>query len=349
MATVKAPVYLAGAGAVTAAGLNARQTLAAIRAGLSAFNEIVVEPFPATQIAARVPTTWKLRKTDGEWLVNMAVRAIMEALRSGPFAAAATALVISPPESFRSHPAFATVPFVDFLPAVMLGCGGSFHPASIAVDGGAAASVSLLERASDLLSRPGVEQIILGGVDSFLNDVDLDRLRQSGRLKSSDGAQGLVPGEAAAFVRLTSAPEGNGAVAPAVVNIGVAREEDSVLSDRFSQGRAMLSALRAAVASNGPKESDISFVVSNSNGERHRALEQLVVHPRFYRTLRELTPTAYPAMTVGEVGAAAGALALMLAADGMRQNYAPGSAAMLEIASETGLRTAAVVAGMRRR
>jgi 3-oxoacyl-[acyl-carrier-protein] synthase-1 len=54
--------------------------------------------------------------------------------------------------------------------------------------------------------------------------------------------------------------------------------------------------------------------------------------------------TAYPAMTVGDVGAASGALALMLAADSFVNDYAPGPVAMCEVASEGGLRAAAVVA-----
>jgi 3-oxoacyl-[acyl-carrier-protein] synthase-1 len=53
--------------------------------------------------------------------------------------------------------------------------------------------------------------------------------------------------------------------------------------------------------------------------------------------------TAYPAMTVGDIGAASGALALMLAADSFRDDYAPGAVAMCEVASESGLRAAAVV------
>jgi len=70
----------------------------------------------------------------------------------------------------------------------------------------------------------------------------------------------------------------------------------------------------------------------------------LIARPRFYRTRRERLATAYPAMTVGDVGAASGALALMLAADSFTNDYAPGPVAMCEVASEGGLRAAAVMA-----
>ena len=137
--------------------------------------------------------------------------------------------------------------------------GKDFHAASRATDGGAAASIGLLERALEIMEQQGVEQVLLGGVDSLVNDTDLARLGQAGRLKGADNAQGLVPGEAAAFVRLTRSPEGKSHVHAAIHGVGVAQEKDSVLSDRYSQGRALLGALRDAVAGSGPSEPDIDF------------------------------------------------------------------------------------------
>jgi 3-oxoacyl-[acyl-carrier-protein] synthase-1 len=346
---MKRPLYLSGGGAVTPGGLDLRQTLAAIRAGLSAFEEeFLVEPFADTQLIARVPTHYQLRRTQGTWLLNLAERAISEALRSGSASAQETALLIATPESFRKHPAFDDVPLAGFLPALTRQMGVTFHAASRVVDGGAAANVGLIERASEILEAQGARQVLLGGVDSFLNDGDLARLRDAKRLAGGENAQGLVPGEAAAFARITLAPEAAGAVVPAIRGLGVAQEADSVLSDRTSQGRGLLAALRAATASPGPGEPDISFVVSNSNGERFSGLEQLIARARFYQTRRELLATCYPAMTVGDVGAASGALALLVAADSIARDYAPGPVAMCEVASEAGARAAAAVFGMRR-
>jgi 3-oxoacyl-[acyl-carrier-protein] synthase-1 len=189
----------------------------------------------------------------------------------------------------------------------------------------------------------GVEQVLLGGVDSLINEADLTRLGQSRRLNSEETAQGLIPGEGAAFVRLTRVPEGKAQIHVAIHGVGLAQEKDSVLSERYSQGRALLEALRNAVNGAGPSEPDIDFVVSNSNGERYSGWEQMLARPRFYRTRREILPTALPAMTVGDIGAASGALVLMLAADSFQKEYAPGATAACEIASENGLRAAAVL------
>lgn len=346
---MKRPLYIAGAGAVTPAGLNARQSIAAIRASLSAFEDLARgKSFGAPQVVARIPTHWRLRRSEGEWLVNMAARAVSEALGAvDPTLAAATVVLITPPESFRKHPALEEIPLRDFLAATTERTGHRFHPASHAIDGGAAASLGLIEQAVSLLEEQGVAQVLLGGVDSLVNDSDLARLGQAGRLRGAN-AQGLVPGEAAVFVRLTREPE-RGPDVTAIHGIGLAREADSVLSERYSQGHAMLRALRASVNGSGRSEPDIDFVISNSNGERYQGWEMLISRPRFYRTRRELMATAYPAMTVGDIGAASGALALMLAADSFRHDYAPGAVAMCEVSSEGGLRAAAVVSRAGRR
>lgn len=342
MGALSRPLRVVGAGAVTPAGLTAPQACAAFRAALSAFEEYVrPEPFGAIQLVARVPAHWRLRRTEGEWLVNMAARAITEA--QGAADPRDTLLLLAPPESFRGHPAYDDIPPARFIAAVLSAAGARFHPASRALDGGPAAAIGVLDHALETMARQGAGQILLGGVDSLVNGADLTRLGRANRLKGDGNAQGLVPGEAAVFVRLSPAPA---AEAPAaLLATGVAEEADTVASERYSQGRAMLRALRAAVDGPGPSEPDIGFVVSNGNGERYGGWEAMIARPRFYRTRREMLPTAYPAMTFGEVGTAGAALALMVAADALAEGYAPGRVAMCEIASEGGLRAAAVVAG----
>jgi 3-oxoacyl-[acyl-carrier-protein] synthase-1 len=340
MGALSRPLRIAGAGAVTPAGLTAPQACAAFRAALSGFEEYVrPEPFGAIQLVARIPAQWRLRRTEGEWLVNMAARAIVEA--QGGADPRDTLLLLMPPESFRGHPAYEDIPPSRFLAAVISATGLGFHRASRALDGGPAAAIGILDHALAIMAREGVAEVLLGGVDSLINKADLERLDRANRLKGDRNAQGLVPGEAAVFVRLSPAP----GTPTAVLATGVAQEPDTVASERYSQGRALLQALRAAADGPGPSEPDIDFVVSNGNGERYGGWEAMIARPRFYRTRRETLPTAYPAMTFGEVGTAGAALALMVAADSFAEGYAPGGVAMCEIASEGGLRAAAVVVG----
>ncbi|WP_224672071.1 hypothetical protein [Mesorhizobium sp. BR1-1-7] len=344
MASLRAPIYVVGGGAVTPAGLNARQTLAAIRASLSAFEQrTLTDPFGAEQTVSRIPSHYSLRHTEKVWLTSMATRAVAEALEPSGLAANASALLLVAPEAFREHPAFAETPATEFLTGLQDALGETFHATSRIVDGGAAACIGLLDRAANLLVTPGVEQVLLGGVDSLVNDKDLARLRAANRLKAEDNAQGLVPGEGAVVVCLRRAPSPDVQTQCTIHGVGAALEENSVLAENYSQGRALVAACRAAIEGEGATESGIKFIVSNDNGERYSAWEGLIGRSRFYRTRREILPMALPAMTVGDIGAGAGALTLLIAADSFTKGYAPGRVAMCEARSEAGMRAAAVV------
>jgi 3-oxoacyl-[acyl-carrier-protein] synthase-1 len=344
------PLYVTGSGAVTAAGLNAPQTCAAIRAGLTGFAmETLSDPFGAEQTVARIPANWRLKRDAGQWLVNLAARAIREALQDAaqadPVRTERMALFLSPPESHRNHPAYEHVPPNAILEQVAATCGQRFHAASRAMDGGAAAGLGLLAQASTLLAQGGVDRVILAGADSLVNPTDLARLMAANRLAGGSNSQGLVPGEGAAAVILSpGAPDSRQRPTCAILSIASAREENSVQSEGFSQGRAMLTALRDA-SRKGETDGEpfVDFVVSNANGERYAAWESMITRARFYRTRRDRTPAAMPAMSAGETGSASAALALVVARDAFARGYAPGRVAMAEIASDDGLRSAAML------
>ena len=332
------PLHVVGAGAVTAAGLTLRQCAASFVAGVDGFTETMApDAFGATQVVARVPAHWRLRPDPAAWLLNLAVRAAAEAMVEAGAAPARTLLVCAPPSSERGHPCWEEITADVFRNRLIDRLGGGFAPGSRLVDGGPAALIACLPEAARLL-KDQTDRLLLVGVDSLVNAVDMARLRAGGRLQG-ESAQGLVPGEGAAAVVLATRPGGGATVR----SVGAAREADTVLGPRQSQGRGMLAALIEACRAEGCAEGGVEFVVGNLNGERYQALEALVYRARFYRTHRDHMATAYPAASFGETGSASGAIALAMAAHAFSAGYAPGVAAMLEIASEGGLRTAAYV------
>ena len=349
MGQLTVPLYITGAGAVTAAGLTAPQTCAAIRAGVTGFSmDSLSEPFGAEQTVARIPANWRLKRDAGQWLVNLAARAIREsvqdAAQNDPVPTDRTALFLTPPECHRTHPAYDHIAPSVLLNAIFGACEMSFHQSSRAVDGGAAAGLGLLAQASTLLAQGAVNRVILAGVDSLLNPTDLARLMAANRLAGGSNSQGLIPGEGAAAVVLSPHSPGIRQPTCAVLSVASAREETSVLSEGFSQGRAMLSALReASRKGEADGEPFVEFVLSNGNGERYAAWESMITRARFYRTRRQRIPTAMPAMSAGETGSASAALALVVARDAFAHGYAPGRVAMVEIASDDGLRSAAML------
>jgi 3-oxoacyl-[acyl-carrier-protein] synthase-1 len=135
----------------------------------------------------------------------------------------------------------------------------------------------------------------------------------------------VIPGEGAtAILVVRQGVHHKGGVLARIHGTATALETDSVFGKRTSVGDGLIKALANAVKRATLAESDIGFRVSDMNGERYRGNESMYVGARFYRTIREHLSTWYPAMSVGDLGAAVGPLLVIVAAMAMGKGYAPG-------------------------
>jgi 3-oxoacyl-[acyl-carrier-protein] synthase-1 len=339
------PLAIVSCGAVTAVGLSAAQSCAAIRARVAAFKREACLPPPVPPLAvARVPAVLRLKRTPAEWLLNLAELALRDCL--GPVRAPRrrVALVLALPDAHREHPALRKAPPARFLQQLLARLQLPADGPSAVLQEGHAAGLRSVAIARELLASGEVDACIVGGVDSLLESTDLQRLSAAGRLHEAANPQGVVPGEGAAFVVLQ---RGSALQEPAlaqVLGLGAAMEADTILGERFSVGAGLLAAMRGALADAGVGEPSLGFRVSDLNGERYRAWEALLASTRFYRTRREHMPVWQAAACVGDTGAAAGALMLVTAAVGFSRGYAPAPLAMCEASSDSGLRAACVLA-----
>jgi len=243
------------------------------------------------------------------------------------------------PERDRKHPA--CIETDEFLERIESESGQQFHVKSAVGEGGAGVLASL-HSAKQLLLAGEVDACVVGGVDSLINDSDVKRLRSAGRMLEPGSPQGLIPGEGAAFLMVALEHRFRAAIAR-IVGMASALEVDSVLVQRCSQGRAFMSALTSAMQESSMPESSISLRVSSVNGEHYAVWESMFYATRFYRTRRDRLPIWYPASSVGDIGAASGTLAIILAALAIAGGNAPGPYAMCESSSETGLRAACII------
>lgn len=328
-------------GGVTPIGLNALQTAAAFRARVAGFTYSMPLAPPLEPLrAARIPARASLKQTPGDWLVNIAARGLKDALQH-PVANRPLGLALALPEKARNHPALAGRSGNDLLQDLEVAAGARFPVKFLAGEGGAGITEGI-HAARSAFQRGNIEACVVGGIDSLVNDLDIARLRGAARMLEPDLPQGLIPGEGAAFLVVAPAGRFRGALAR-LFGISSATETDHVNGPRFSQGRALTTALRLAVEDGGIPESSLSFRVSTVNGERYAVWESMFSTTRFYRTRRDRLTTWYTASSLGELGAASGPIALVLAALAIAGGYAPGPYAMCESASDTGLRGAVVL------
>lgn len=336
------PLDIAACGAVTAVGLDARQTSAAIRARVAGFSDAYPRMPPYEPIrGARVPVQSRLRADASAWFYRLAMRAIAQCLSPGA-PIGRVGLVINLPEQFRNHPAIVDGGARDLIARLRRRFDGYPLGWLHVLQQGHAGVFRGVELAAAEIGAGQLDACVICGVDSLLNGADIARLESSDRLRGDGNTEGTIPGEGAAAILLAPAGRVSRPIA-SLSGVGLAAEADTVLGPRYSQGRGLVAALAAAVDCAGVQESIVGFRVSDMNGERYRAWESLFVETRFYRTWRPRLPLWYLANSVGDVGAATGALALVLAAMGISKQYAPARWAMCECSSDEGLRAACLV------
>lgn len=349
---MSAPLVVICSGALTAVGLSSMQTCVAVRAGISAYQEsgYLLETAEWERIVAAIvplrPTPTRA-KPCGRFAALTRL-ALAECLAGTRIDAAETALFLGLPEGHRLD-RFKQWFGEDLLTTIQEGIARGFHPMSQVLPYGNAAVFSGLLKARDLLRRGSVRWCVVGGVDSFLNTADLNRFEHGWRLNREGEAQGLVPGEGAAFVVVTTTDHiGDRPPLGIIAGVGIAEEvaDTTVLSDGHPTGKGLQLALAAAVSDAGIHESEIGLRVSDLNGERYGAFDSMLAVSRFYRTNRDGLPIWHPAESFGETGAAVGALLLVIALDGISRAYAPASTVMCEVSSEAGLRGACLLRGV---
>lgn len=339
-----APLLIVGCGAITAVGLSSAQTCAAVRARLSGFQRCACLPPPQGPLCVgAVPAAPGLKKTATQWLLNLAEAALRDCLSGIARPVGRMALVLGLPEPFREHPALAHQRPGQFTRQLRSRLSSAIDGPCHVLEDGHGAAIRGAALARQLLASGEAAVCLVGGVDSLLNASDLRRLQLSGLLHDEGNPQGVVPGEGAAFVALSSQPLAHGPVWAQISGIGAAMEPDAILGERFSVGNALVKALNAAVADAGLGEPSLSFRVSDMNGERYRAWETLLASTRFYRTRRERMAVWHAAAFAGDTGAASAALGLIVAATGVARGYAPGPVAACESSSDLGLRAACIV------
>lgn len=328
-------------GAVTPLGLSAAATCAAVRAGTKGFQAVHHSPFPAEPvIGGKVPASIRLRRTHAGWLSNLAVLAADEALH-GLAGDRRVGMLVSLPESERLGVAHEDEATAGVLQAVQDRLGRRFGV--VANFSGAAGALSAIGRAQQLLDERSVDLCCIGGVDSMVNARDIDWLRTRDILRTPDRPGGVIPSEGAAFLLVARAGE---AGPPLARILGAASLRGEAVDG--SQARPLRRALEQAMGNAGVHESKVAFTVTERCGGRQRALDFMIAEMQTFRTRRESLPHWGLDETCGCTGAAAGALALVVASMAQSKAYAPGPIGLCAASSFAAEHAACVMAACTR-
>lgn len=340
-----------GLGAITAVGLTAAAGAAAVRAGIAGFSEHpqLVDQEGEPLIVARVPVLEE-DVAGIERFFELALPAADEALT--PLAGRTEktrpipVVLGLPPE----RPGLPEALGPNLAKRLQGGLRERWQVAGVQVlSEGHSAGLMALEAAWQEIQSGRDVFCLVGGVDSYLEPNTLEWLEESDQLHGAgphNNAWGFVPGEAAGFC-LVCAPETADrhklTTLGRVLAVATAQEKNLARTGSVCLGQGLTEAFRGALRAlpNGAK---VDRVFCDMNGEAYRADEYGFTIARTSERFVDAGDFQAPADCWGDVGAASGPLLLGLAVAAGRKGYAKGPHALVWTSSESGQRSAALVA-----
>jgi 3-oxoacyl-[acyl-carrier-protein] synthase-1 len=189
-----------------------------------------------------------------------------------------------------------------------------------------------------------IQYAIVGGVDSFLDEATLEWLTDINRLKTDSTVNGIIPGEGAAFVvvenRETALTIGRSCLAR-LDGIATAMESNGIYADTPCRGEGLTNTLQLTLGGLPDHGVDTAIVVCDLNGERYRALEWGLALGRALAELRHSPAIWHPSGSIGDAGAAAGPINLSLGAVAVAKGYAQPRQVLVWGSSDDGQRGSA--------
>ncbi len=212
---------------------------------------------------------------------------------------------------------------------------------------GHAGGLVALETALAMVRTQQRQPVIIAGSDCWLDPDTLEWLEETSQLHGAgerNNAWGFIPGEAAgAALLLSSAAARAVGIAPLsyLVATGLGKEDKLIRSGEVCLGKGLSRAF-GSVLEAWPGE-QVTDVYCDMNGEPYRADEYGFTVTRTRQRFRAASDFIAPADCWGDVGAASGPLAVVLATIAQLKMYSRGPLGLVWGSSDGGERAAALL------
>jgi len=333
-------MFIQSAGMVCASGFDVASACAAMRASIARFEEL---PYLDSQgeaiIGACVPELdSKLDRP--ERLVEMLSVALADCLAGvAKLQTEKVPLLVGLAEPER--PGGGADLGITLLTRIQDKLGLKFHPKlSRAIASGHTSGFDGLRFARELLRSPQIPYCLVCATDSYLHADSLRWLEQAQRLKTPSHSDGIIPGEAAAALLISAA---RGERTAEILGLGFGEEKSSILSEKPLLGLGLTDAVRDALSDAGLQLHHMNCRFSDVTGEQYGFKEQSLMVSRLLRQRPRELPIIHAADRIGDTGAAAGLIHLIMARQGFLKGYGPGTRAIACGSAVGGARAAAVI------
>jgi hypothetical protein len=207
---------------------------------------------------------------------------------------------------------------------------------------GHAGGLHCIALAKKELDAGHIATAVIGAADTLLDRETIAWLHRTNRLKLSGMPVGLMPGEACAFLALSNNAREDDVE---ITGIGISGEAKTLWSGATSVGEGLASALEQVAETAQWKQDRPAWIICDQNGEIYRANEWGHVATRLRGEWPGLESpiTWMPAASFGDTGSASSLVAICIALEAFRRNYAPTDYAVVMSSSEADSRAALVV------
>jgi len=336
---MSASLEIASIGMVTAVGLDAPSSCAAMRARLDGFQQTgfgAGEDSYLTGSPVPLPRNWVGERR----MAHLAAAAIIEAFEAVPEARGQTALILCLAEDDRRGK-----PFNDssnLLRRIANIVQVEPHVRSRIVAYGRPSGHVALDHARKLISGERLRYVMIAGVDSYLTQGAVSAYAGQERILSDDNPNGFIPGEAAAAV-LCMAPKGAGL---RLWGLGLSREMASIYNtqDLPLRGDGMTTAYNTAFRETGIEMNRLGYRIADLIGEQYWFKQSALASMRLLRGRHDFQDIWSPGESLGNVGAAVVPIMLGMAFTAARKGYAAGDPVLIEASNDAGACGAAVLA-----
>lgn len=343
-----ASLAVVAAGLCCSLGYELSAAACALRANFDHFRESSFYSLSSDPInTASLPDTIYGQARLQRW-VEFAVRDCLRKLESPEslFDGTQTAIIVLGPDETR--PGIDT-DFYLGLPAIVMAelreeVGIAIDPASVdtmrtsvVFEGRTGIATGLVLAAKMLLSRE-VQQVLILGVDSFLDAANINHYLEEERLFVRGNNNGFIPGEAAAalVIKSTSTTE------PGLHIVGIGNAEESGRHDGTvpSRGIGLTQAIRTACGQAKVHPHSVVYRLGDDNGEQFFSRDSANAFTRvMFGGSRPKHLTT--ADKLGEIGAATGlAMLAWLYQDMSAHQIIPGDIGLLHLSNDNGARCA---------
>jgi len=334
------PLSIVGSGMMTAVGLNAPSSCAAIRCGLNNFQETrFMDSTGEWIVASEVPleTPWRGPEKLGRMLASV----INESFETDPgLTPEETPIIFCFAE--RERPGRLD----DLNQRVIDACNRNIEftvdSRSITVSQGRVAGVVALREARRLLYAEGAPAVVIAAVDTYLYADTLRELESRRRLLTPENSDGFVPGEGASavIVRIPRPSEERQLVA---IGIGFGVEKATIDSEEPLRADGLVSAIKGALSEAGIDLGAVDYRIVDVSGEQYSFREASLAITRVLRTLKDEFDIWHAADCVGETGAVAGPIALNFAWHASDNDYSKGDIVLCHFGNDDGKRAAVIL------